>query len=211
MVKKKTLDVDENSLDYLVSKRKEELDGLFETFLYKFKKTKIDKLGNLEDATNPYLVSTYFFKTINPVSEVEPKYTSEQLSLVWQLYKDIVERINMEITLFQPTLSHFASFTGLTLESLQTLRNSRVDESMHNLVEKIFTEVFDANMTLTQHKKLTERSTTYRMKVENEAIEKKNPTVNINVGAKAIDLSAMNERIAQIQEMTRKQIEYEGK
>lgn len=211
MAKKKTLKVETKSLDEIIQERIDNLDDLFDEFLEKYKKVKVDKFGNVEDATNPYLVSTYFFKTLNPCIDVEPTYTTAQIIKIWELYKEIIERINMELSLFQPTLSHFASFLGVSLDTLHMMRANKLDDSMRTIMEKIFTETFDANITLSQRKLVTERATTYRMKVENEAIEKKSPTLNINVGAKAIDLTAMNERLAQIQEITRKQIDYEGK
>lgn len=208
--KKYTLSIETKSLTKIIEKRNKELDKEFSDFASQYVKYKTDKLGNLVNDTNPLLVSTYFFKPINPNANVEPVYTSEQLSLVYNLYCQIIEKINMEIMLFQPSISHFCKFAGISLTGFQDLKNS-YDESVRTLANKINSEIFDANMTLAQHKKITEKPTTFRMKVENEMIEKKSPNVNVNVSAKTIDLDKLNERLFEIQSLTKQQIDYEGK
>lgn len=208
--KKFTLAIDSKSLTKILTTRRNDLNESINDFVDTYVKFKTDKAGNLINDTNPLLVSTYFFKPINPMGNVEPIYTSEQLAQVYDLYCFLIEKINMEVMLFQPSISHFAKFAGISLQKFQDLKNS-YDDSMRSLVERINSEIFDANMTLTQHKKLSERPTTFRMKVENEMIEKKSPNVNVNVSAKTIDLDAMNERLYEIQNLTTKQIDYEGK
>lgn len=208
--KKYTLTIDTKNLTKILKKRNEEIDNLISDFTANHLKFKTDKIGNLINDTNPLLVSTYFFKPINPMTNVEPVYTSEQLASVYDLYCNLVERINMEIMIFQPSMSHFAKFAGISLGKLQELKTS-YDETMRSLVDKINSDIFDANMTLAQHKKITERPTTFRMKVENEMIEKKSPNVSVNLSAKNIDLDKINERLFEIQSLTSKQVDYEGK
>ena len=144
------------------------------------------------------------------MGNVEPIYNSEQLASVYDLYCEMIEKINMEVMLFQPTISHFAKFAGISLNNFNELRNS-VDENMRVLMERINSDIFDANMTLAQHKKITEKPTTFRMKVENEMIEKKSPSVSVNVSAKSVDLDKINARIREIQNITRGRIKYEEK
>lgn len=208
--KKYTLTIDTKNLTKILKKRNAEIDNLISDFTANYLKFKTDKIGNLINDTNPLLVSTYFFKPINPMTNVEPVYTSEQLASVYDLYCNLVERINMEIMIFQPSMSHFAKFAGISLGKLQELKTS-YDETMRSLVDKINSDIFDANMTLAQHKKITERPTTFRMKVENEMIEKKSPNVSVNLSAKNIDLDKINERLFEIQSLTSKQVDYEGK
>lgn len=207
---KYSINIDDEKLDKLIDDTKSTLDDKIKEFNDKYQRFRLDREGNNVNITNPYLVSTYFFKSINPLEMAEPLYNTVQLNKVWKLYQLIVEKINMEVVLFQPTLSHFASFCGLPLEKLQNLRNDP-NEGMRLLINRINDEVFNANMTLTQQKYLTERPTTYRMKVENEALEKKAPNVNINIGAKTIDLDAMKERLKSIKAVANGQIGYEGK
>lgn len=208
--KKYTLTIDTNKLEKIVKTKKDEMQDLIKEFTLKYAKFKMDREGNSINDTNPYLVSTFFFKSINPMGNVEPIYTSDQLSMVYDLYCYIVEQVNMEIMIFSPTVSHFAKFAGISLNKYNELKNS-YDENMKILVEKINADIFDANMTLTQHKKLTEKATTFRMKTENEMLEKKSPNVNVNVSAKTIDLDALNKRITEIKSIAKRQINYEGK
>ena len=144
------------------------------------------------------------------MGNVEPVYNSEQLASVYDLYCEMIEKINMEVMTFQPTISHFAKFAGISLNNFNELKNSP-DENMRVLMERINSDIFDANMTLTQHKKLTEKATTFRMKVENEMIEKKTPSVNVNLNAKSVDLDKINARIREIQNITKGRIKYEEK
>lgn len=205
-----TLAINSENLDKILVKKEKELENQLDEFEQNYIKFKIDKVGNLVNDTNPLLVSTFFFKSINPLGNVDPIYTSEQLAKVYELYSKIVEQVNMRIMLFQPTLSHFCKFAGISLQAFNGLKNS-YDETMRVLVERINADIFDSNMTLAQQKKVTERATTYRMKVENEMIEKKTPNVNVNVTAKALDLDRINERLYEIQSLTRKQVSYEEK
>lgn len=201
--KKYTFMVDSEKLIAIIEKKMKELDEKVNDFQLNHLQFKIDKAGNKINDTNPFLVSTYFFKTINPMDNVEPIYTSEQLGAVYKLYNDIVERVNMDIMMFQPTLSHFAKFAGLSLEKLNSLKFS-TDATMASLVERINSDIFDANMTLAQHKRVTNNSTVYRMKVENEKIEKKAPNVNVSVKAKGIDLDDMSRRLVEIRALSGK-------
>ena len=120
---------------------------------------------------NPYLVSTYFFKSINPLSNVEPMYSSEKLAAVWGIYMNLIELVNIHIGPFQPTLSHFAKFAGISTYTLKSYRNS-ADIQMQTIANKIFDETFDSNVLLAQNKILSNRSTELRVKVENEVQEK---------------------------------------
>ena len=205
-----TLTINSANLEKVLKARREGFSKQIDEFNLKFSKNKVDKQGNVVNDTNPFLVSTYFFKPINPMGNVEPIYNSEQLASVYDLYCEMIEKINMEVMLFQPTISHFAKFAGISLNNFNELRNS-VDENMRVLMERINSDIFDANMTLTQHKKLSEKPTTFRMKVENEMIEKKSPSVNVNVSAKSVDLDRINARIREIQNITRGRIKYEEK
>lgn len=200
-----TLEVKNDSLNKILKQKEKELPNKIKEFKEKYVKTKVDKMGNEETITNPYAISTYFFKTINPVPNVIPEYTSDQLYKVWAIYIKIIEQINMEIDVFPPTLSHFAKFVGISLERLQELKNSD-DEDINALVNKIYDEIFDSNVILSQTSNLLVKPTEYRMKIENEAIEKKRPNVNIEVKAKSIDLDKMTARLREITAITDKRL-----
>ena len=145
---------------------------------------------------NPYLVSTYFFKSINPLSNIEPMYSSEKLAAVWGIYMNLIELVNIHIGPFQPTLSHFAKFAGISTYTLKSYRNSP-DINMQTIANKIFDETFDSNVLLAQNKILSNRSTELRVKVENEVQEKPQVKVNVNVNQE-VDLNQISARLNEI-------------
>ncbi len=171
-----------DNLDDIVEQKKDEI---------------VTKIANEEMcekcSTNPYLVSMYFFRSVNPLSNVEPEYSSEKLGIVWQLYMYLVEQVNIYVTPFQPTLTHFAKFAGVSLNTIRRYKDSS-DFQMRTLVEKIYDETYDSNMTLAQYNMLNGRSTQFRMKSENEVQEKPQVKVNVNVNDK-VNLKEINERL----------------
>ena len=190
------------------AKKKEIVDKLTE-FQENYVKTISDKYGNPIKIVNPYLVSTYFFKTINPISSKIPKYNAEKLSIVWDLYMYLVEQVNMEITPFQPTLSHFAKFAGISLTTIANYKTCG-DEDMMILCEKIYDECFNGNMSLAQTGNLSEKSTISRMKIENQVVEQPKPNVNVTVSTK-VDLNEINKRLEEIKKFNKKVVELDKK
>ena len=99
----------------------------------------------------------------------------------------------MRIGEYPPTLSTFAKFAGITTNELRNYRNSN-DFDMRVVVEKIYDEIGDNNLTMSQMGKLNERTTIFRLKSQNEMIEKAQPTVSINITEEP-DLDAINKRL----------------
>ena len=183
-------------LPKIVEERKKEVVNQLVEFQDKYIQTKYDRYGNETKIVNPYLISTYFFKSINPLSNVEPAYSSEKLAIVWDIYMYLIEQVNMNIYTFQPTLTHFAKFAGISLNTLKNYKNMG-DPQMSILIDKIYDETMDSNLTLAQNKKLTEKSTQFRLKVENEVVEKVQPKVSVNVNTK-LDLDRINGRLNEL-------------
>lgn len=183
-------------LPKIVEERKQEVVNQLVEFQNKYIQTKYDRYGNETKVVNPYLISTYFFKSINPLSNVEPAYSSEKLAIVWDIYMYLIEQVNMNIATFQPTLTHFAKFAGISLNTLKNYKNMG-DPQMSILIDKIYDETMDSNLTLAQNKKLTEKSTQFRLKVENEVVEKVQPKVSVNVNTK-LDLDRINGRLNEL-------------
>lgn len=209
MGKKYILPINTENLDKILLTKEEEFPEKLKEFNRKYVKTKCDRYGNEENVFNPLAVANFFFTSINPLPNIEPTYESEQLGKVWDLYKKFINEINLEIGTFNPTLTHFAKFAGITMEKLQEYKTS-VDESMRTLANKIFNEIYDSNILLAQNKKLVVSPTEYRMKYENEALEKHAPTVNINLKAKELDLAQINAKISEINRITNNKKNYEG-
>ena len=189
-------------LPKIVEERKAQIVQQLDDFQKKHIERQYDKYGNETKVINPYLISTYFFKSINPLSNTEPLYSSEKLAIVWDIYMYLIEQVNLEIAPFQPTLTHFAKFAGISLNTLRNYKNTG-DPQMSILIDKIYDETFGSNLTLAQSKKLVGKATEFRLKVENEVVEKAQPRVNVNVSAK-IDLNKINGRLNELTNFNKK-------
>lgn len=206
-----------DNLDDLMLEKEQELVQKIEEYQKLMYIEVKDAEGNVIDRVrkeyNPYLVSTFFFKSINPMSNIEPAYSSEKLATVWNIYMSMIEKVNIYIGAFQPTLSHFAKFAGISTNLLKSYRNSP-DMQMQTIANKIFDETFDSNVLLAQNKILSNRSTELRVKVENEVQEKPQVKVNLNVNQE-VDLGQISARLNEISSFSRtkkkmKQVEVEN-
>lgn len=189
-----------DNLEELCELKKEELVKKIEEYEKLMTIEEYDEEGNVifsaKKAYNPYLVSTYFFKSVNPLANIEPEYSSEKLSIVWNLYMYLIEQVNINIGVIQPTISHFCKFAGISVNKFKQLKNHGSYE-MQTLINKISDETFDSNVFLAQNKLLSNRSTELRVKVENEVQEK--PQVHVNVNVKEeVDLDQIASRINEL-------------
>lgn len=190
-----------DNLDEIVEKRKNELTEKLRVFY-----EKAEEKPNLR---HPYIINSYFFKSINPMSNHEPKYTAEKLGIVWDLYNHILTEVNMEIGEMLPNLTSFCTFAGISLSTFKGYRNSP-DEGMRIVYEKINDMCFDTQVTMAQMGTIKERSTIYRMKSEQERIEKETPAIHIHQDS--IDLGEITNRLKEIKQYNskKKAIEVEG-
>lgn len=151
-----------------------------------------DPIGEKIDL-NPYVISNYFFKPITPLTGQEPMYNAEKLGMVFDYYCDLLAEVNDRIGKFPSSLTLFCKFAGITLNSLRQYRNS-ADYSMRVVAEKIYDQIGDENITMSQLGMVKERTTIFKMKAQNEIVEKEQPKVNINI-TEAPDMERINERI----------------
>ena len=187
-----------DNLDLVVENKKEEIIDKLLEYKEKFTKPIFDKNGYEIGKTlelKPYLVSSYFFKSINPLGNIEPEYSPEKLAIVFDLYMYLIEQVNAEIGDFAPTKTHFCKFAGITTSTLNKYKNSPVLE-MRTIVEKIYDECFDSSLTMAQKGRLNERTTIFRAKSELEVVEK--PQAHVNITANVVDLGDINDRLAQL-------------
>lgn len=191
-----------SNLPEIVEKRKEETVNKLQEFQEKYVSTREDKMGNEIKVVNPYLISTYFFKTINPFHTKVPQYSAEKLAIVWELYMYLVEQVNMNIAPFNPTISHFCKFAGITLYTFNSYKVSG-NEDLMIICQKICDETMSGNFEMAQHKMLNEKTTMTRLKVENEIVEKSQPKVIVNINEE-IDKDIINKRINKYREFTDK-------
>ena len=198
-----------DNINEIINKKREQIVGKLEEFKKNNIEEKVDKYGNVNKIVNPYLISTYFFKSINPLTSKTPAYSAEKLSLVWDLYMHLIEQVNIQIAPFQPTLTHFAKFAGISLNTLSNYKTCG-DEDMMTLCDKIYDECFNGNISLAQAGKLREKSTMSRLKIENQVVEKVQPQVKVNVETK-IDLDEINKRLEEIRKFNTKVIDLDKK
>lgn len=133
-----------------------------------------------ENKLNPLVITNYFFKPITNISCVEPMYSPEQLGLMFDYYCHIVAEINEKIDFFPTSLTSFCKLCSLTLNTLRTYRNSS-DYNMRIIVEKIYDQIGDENLTMSQMGIVNERSTIFKLKSQNELVEKEQPKINVSI------------------------------
>lgn len=152
---------------------------------------------------NPLVITNYFFKPIIPITSQEPVYNAEKLGMVFDYYCELLMEVNDKIGNFPSSLTLFCKFAGITLNTLRRWKNSD-DYSMRVVVEKIYDQIGDENITMSQMGVVRERSTIFKMKAQNEIVEKAQPNVNISVKTVDVDLDRINERLNQYSNFTKK-------
>lgn len=170
-----------NDLIPALNKRKDELTQDMITYANAHTKPIYDRDGNKIDEyvdMNPLVVNNYFFKSICPLGSKIPMYSAEKLALAFDYYMDLISQINDIIGNFPPTLTSFCKLLGISLTTLREYKMSS-DLDMRNIVEKIYDQIGDENITFAQLGKTKERSTLFRLKSQNEMVEKATPNVNI--------------------------------
>ena len=184
-------------LEKAVEEKRKEIEDKLIKFFDENKSKKYNKDGVAYDVpnTNPIVIQKYFFQSINPLVNVEPKYSAEKLGIVWQLYEEMVGKISAKIGVIVPSLSNFCNFAGIRLSTFKQYKQS-VDEDMRIVVEKIEDGCFDSNLTLAQLGYIKERSTVYRMKSEQERVEKEMPAIHIH--NEGVDLGDINRRLQEL-------------
>lgn len=190
-----------------IQERKEQLvDEMIEYAQKNEKPVKWTKDGDecaWEVKINPLVISNYFFKPIIPISSQEPIYNAEKLGMVFDYYCELLYEVNDKIGNFPSSLTLFCKFAGITLNTLRRWKNSD-DYSMRVVVEKIYDQIGDENITMSQMGVVRERSTIFKMKSQNEITEKVQPNVNISVKTVDVDLDRINERLKQYSNFSNK-------
>jgi hypothetical protein len=142
---------------------------------------------------NPFVIENVFFKSIVPIGCQEPEYNAEKLSLAYDFYCQLLVEVNNHIGQYPASLTSFCHFAGITLNTLRIYRNSS-DLAMRTIAEKIYDQIGDANITMSQLGIVKERSTIFKMKSQNEIVEKEQPKVNVNI-VEVPDMEKIEERI----------------
>ena len=187
----------DNMLATIQEKKEQLVEDMIKYAQKNEKPVKWDKDGDAcawEVKINPLVVSNYFFKPIIPISSQEPIYNAEKLGMVFDYYCELLAEVNDKIGDFPSSLTLFCRFAGITMNTLRRWKNSE-DYSMRVVVEKIYDQIGDENITMSQMGVVRERTTLFKMKSQNEMVEKVQPNVNISIKTEPVDLDKINERL----------------
>ena len=146
------------------------------------------------DYANPIIVTNKFFKSINPVMGQEPIYSAETLGMVFDYYCDLLAEVNDKIGSYPSSLTAFCKLAGISLYTLKQMKVSD-DYNMRVVVEKIYDQIGDENITMSQMGVAKEKTTLFKMKAQNELVEKAQPQVKVNVTV-PVDMDKIKNRIA---------------
>ena len=158
---------------------------------------------------NPLVINNYFFKSIVPITSQEPQYNGEKLGMVFDYYCEILADINDKIGNFPSSLTSFCKLAGITLNTLRNYRNSS-DYSLRVVADKIYDQIGDENITMSQMGVVKERSTIFKMKSQNEIVEKEQPKVSINITEKP-NMERIAERLSKYKDFALKKGSKYGK
>lgn len=147
----------------------------------------------------PLIIQNYFFKSICPIGNKIPIYNAEKLALGYEYYMDLITEINIHIGAYPPSLVSFCKLLGITTSTLREYRNSS-DIDMRNITEKIYEEIGDGNLTMSQMGVAKERSTLFRLKSQNEMTEKAQPNINITY-KEVVNTDKLNSKLEKYREL----------
>lgn len=186
----------DNMLANIEEKKEELVKDMIKYHDSHLKECKWDKEGNpvaWKVDISPLVINNYFFKPICPITSQEPVYNAEKLGMVFDYYCDILAEVNNQIGNYPSSLTSFCKLAGITFNTLRNYRNSD-DYNMRVVAEKIYDQIGDENVTMSQMGVVRERSTIFKMKAQNEMVEKVQPQVKVNVNAE-IDVDRIQERL----------------
>ena len=192
-------------LDTIESKKEQLVNEMVKYAENHTKECKWTKEGDpiaYEVAINPIVINNSFFKPITPISSQEPIYNAEKLGMVYDYYCFILSEVNDKIGYFPSSLTSFCKLAGITMYSLKNYKNSS-DINMRTIAEKIFDQISDENITLSQMGYAKERTTLFKMKSQNELVEKAQPKVSINIVDKP-DFDRIQERLDKYKQYSNK-------
>ena len=186
----------DNMLANIEEKKEELVKDMIKYHDSHLKECKWDKDGNpiaWKVDISPLVINNYFCKPICPITSQEPIYNAEKLGMVFDYYCDILAEVNNQIGNYPSSLTSFCKLAGITFNTLRNYRNSD-DYNMRVVAEKIYDQIGDENVTMSQMGVVRERSTIFKMKSQNEMVEKVQPQVKVNVNAE-VDVDRIQERL----------------
>lgn len=180
----------------------EEIEQKIADYKKKHYKSVFDRNGNEIDhfiEINPVILTNTFFKPIVSFDE-KPNYTANQMAQSYEYYQELLTKINDEIGAFPSSLTLFCRFIGVTLNDFKEMKNN---EDLHYVIQKIIDDVDETNISMAQTGVTKERSTLFKLKAQNEMVEKVQPKVNVNIKA-SIDDNRIKGNILEYKEFLNK-------
>ena len=181
------------------------VDEMIDNFSNHFVEKHFDKYGNETKVVNPMAIKSYFFSNQEKDKTNSPIYDEKQMNLFLNAFIYTIEQINLYIYPFAADLKDFCKMINITSEELTNLKNSNSIE-MKNIISKLYDFCRDSNLTLAQNKIYSSSVTSLKAKSELEIVEKKEPTVKLDLHAK-VPLELINERLNVIRNYEKKAIE----
>lgn len=179
-----------------IKKQEEIVDVNIDKFVESHKKEMFNKKGEFVGfavKTNPLVVLNTFFNSIVPMEIGEPKYDYEKLALIFQYYIYILTKVNDKIINYPSSLTSFCKLAGISIETLRKYKQSD-DVNMKSVVEKIYDQINDENLIMSQLGIVKEKTTSYKLKSQNELLEKIQPNINISL-KESIDKDEIDDKI----------------
>lgn len=136
-----------------------------------------EEIGSMIEM-KPVVINNYFFKSINPLSNKVPIYNAEKLALLFEYYQFLITEINDKLGNYPPSLTSFCKLAGISTNTLREYRNSS-DIEMRNVVDKVYDQLGDDNLTMSQMGQVKEKSTIFKLEAQHEVMKKNQPNVNI--------------------------------
>lgn len=151
---------------------------------------------------NPLVISNVFFKSICPISNAVPRYNAEKLGLVYEYYTYLITEVNDKIGNYPSSLAGFCKLAGLTTKELAGYKKSS-DYDLRIVVDKIYDDIGNDNITMSQMGKAKENSTMFKLRTQNEIVEKSNPNINISY-KEIIDTTKLNTNLDKYKKLLEK-------
>lgn len=157
-----------------------------------------DEVGDYVDY-NPAVINSCFFKPIIPNMGSMPRYNAKKLEQVYEYYNFLVTEVNDKIGVYPPSLGTFCKVAGITMAELEKYKvGGSLDVQV--VVGKIYDEIGDNNMILTQMGRVKEATTMFKLKAEHNINEKKQPNINVSL-KQSIDTSKLDAIISKYEKI----------
>lgn len=172
------------NLEEILKEKKDALINKMMKYVEENTQPILDKEGNQIDtyvAYNVISVNNLFFKPITGSTCLSPKYNAEKLAIVFDFYNYLLQNINEKIGKFPSSISSFCKLAGISTSTLKAYSESQ-DLKMREVVQMIYDQVGDENLTMGQLGMVRESMTKYKLSTQNNMKEKeKGNSTNINV------------------------------